>query len=104
MPSTYNGLVYPAETDTPDVPRDIQNLAKAVEKRIMGIYLSASDRDTQLTGGTAPVEGQVAYLKDTNLFTYYDGAAWQKMFNIPTFTTSTSAPSGGSDGDVWFKV
>lgn len=31
MPTTANGLRYPASTDTPDVPRDLGNLAADVE-------------------------------------------------------------------------
>lgn len=31
MPATPNGLRYPSGSDTPDVPRDMQNLAEDVE-------------------------------------------------------------------------
>lgn len=31
-------------------------------------------------------------------------AHFSKVAAAPNFTTSTSAPSGGADGDVWFKV
>lgn len=34
MPTTTNGLTYPAATATPDVPRDIQQLAVDVEAKV----------------------------------------------------------------------
>lgn len=37
------------------------------------VFDSASARDTNLP---APVEGMVAYLKDTNTVVFYDGSGW----------------------------
>ena len=39
------------------------------------VFDSSSARDTALSGVVA--EGMHVYLKDTNSFQYYDGAAWQ---------------------------
>lgn len=42
MPTTPGGLRYPASSDTPDVPRDIENLADDVESAL-GTKLNAAD-------------------------------------------------------------
>lgn len=94
----------PSEGDLPDVPVDLAALANAIEKRVAGVYNSTSDRSTKIT---SPQEGQVAYLKDTNTWTFYDGSAWQPMFAaVPTFSSGSTVPSSGSgnNGDVFFKV
>jgi hypothetical protein len=77
-------------------------LANAIEKRLAGVYNSTADRSSKVT---APEEGQVAYLKDTNTWTYYNGSAWVGLFpTVPTFTVSSTAPAGGTNGDVWLQV
>lgn len=106
MATTTPGQDFPTPTnsDDPDIPGDLFALASAIEKRVVGIYNNVADRDTRVP---APVEGQVAYLKDTNSFVYYDSAAWVTMFPTPpTFTSSASVPSNGTgaDGDVHFVV
>ena len=106
MATTTPAQAFPVMTagDEPNIPADILALATAIEKRVLGVYNNATDRDTKLT---APQEGQVAYLKDTNAFTYYDGAAWDAMFTTPPeFSSGTVVPSNasGNDGDVFFKV
>ena len=37
------------------------------------VFASAAARDAAIT---SPQEGQFAYLKDTNVTTYYTGSAW----------------------------
>jgi hypothetical protein len=96
----------PVNGDDPDVPLDMFNLAKAIEKRVMGIYASAAERNT-FTTAAGVVEGMFAYLRDTNTVTYYDGTAWVNFPpTVPAITNSTSVPSNsvGVDGDVHFKV
>lgn len=100
-----NSFPYPQSSDDPDVPSDMQALAVAIDKRVMGVYNTSSDRDTK----TASIlqEGLFAYLKDSNSVTYYDGAAWQPYpAAYPAITSGTSVPSNatGSDGDIFFKV
>jgi hypothetical protein len=77
-------------------------------------FASATERNSTLT---APKEGMLTYLEDTNTYTYYDGAAWQNLVSGGTpieeslLTTTgdmiyasaaeTAARLGiGSDGDV----
>jgi hypothetical protein len=106
MPTTTPGQSFPVPVagDDPNIPDDLNNLAVAIERRVMGVYNSVADRDARVT---APQEGQVAYLKDTNTFTFHNGTAWTAMFNQPpTFSVGTAVPdnSFGSNGDVFFKV
>jgi hypothetical protein len=65
------------------------------------VFSNAAARTAALT---APVEGMVAYLEDTNLFTTYNGSAWKNSLGVTggilqvlsvaktdTFTTSSSS-------------
>lgn len=106
MPTTTpgQGFPVPVNSDDPNIPEDMTVLALAIEKRVVGVYNSAADRASRVA---APQEGQVAFLKDTNEFTFYDGATWQPMFpKQVTITSGTTVPSNssGSNGDVFFKV
>jgi len=98
------GFPVPTAADDPDIPGDLLALALAIEKRVVGVYNSATDRDTKVS---APQEGQFAYLKDTDVLTKYNGSAWVAAFAAPpNFTSGTSVPSNatGNDGDVFFRV
>jgi hypothetical protein len=62
------------------------------------VFASAAARDAAIT---APAEGQFAYLKDTNVTTYYTGSAWANvdttgMTNPMTTTGDTIYSSSGS--------
>jgi len=62
------------------------------------VFASAAARDAAIT---SPQEGQFAYLKDTNVTTYYTGAAWANldttgMTNPMTTTGDTIYSSSGS--------
>jgi hypothetical protein len=62
------------------------------------VFASAAARDTAIT---SPQEGQFAYLKDTNVTTYYTGSAWANldttgMTNPMTTTGDTIYSSSGS--------
>lgn len=90
-------------TDDPDIPADIMALALAIEKRVVGVYNNVADRDAKIT---APVEGQIAYLKDTNKLTYYSGSAWTDVVPaLPAFYSGTTAPDNadGVNGDIYIK-
>lgn len=106
MPTTtpHQGFPVMVDGDDPNIPEDILSLANAIEKRVMGVYNSVADRSAKIT---APQEGQVAFLKDTNSFTYYNGSGWVAMFpDQVSITSGTSVPSNasGSNGDVFLKV
>jgi len=62
------------------------------------VFASAAARDAAIT---SPQEGQFAYLKDTNVTTYYTGSAWANldttgMTNPMTTTGDTIYASSGS--------
>ena len=62
------------------------------------VFASAAARDAAIT---SPQEGQFAYLKDTNVTTYYTGSAWANldttgMVNPMTTTGDTIYSSSGS--------
>jgi hypothetical protein len=62
------------------------------------VFASATARDAAIT---SPQEGQFAYLKDTNVTTYYTGSAWANldttgMVNPMTTTGDTIYSSSGS--------
>jgi hypothetical protein len=106
MPSTtpIQGFRIPVSTDDPDIVDDMTQLAKAIEKRVVGIYASASDRDTKVAGNVE--EGMFAFTKDTNSFWYHDGTNWVGFPTVvPVIRSGTGNPvnSTGIDGDVYIK-
>lgn len=108
MPGTTpaQGWRIPIPADDPDVVDDITQLAKLIEKRVMGVYATTAARDTATT--TAGVEeGMFAFTKDSNQVWYYDGSAWVAFPPAqPAITSGTSVPadSSGANGDIFFKV
>ncbi len=64
----------------------------------VGVFTDAANRDAEIT---SPQEGQFAYLKDTDVTTYYTGSAWTNldttgMVNPMTTTGDTIYSSSGS--------
>lgn len=77
MANTPNqALPYPSLGDSANGPAAFQALATAVEKQLVMTFASATERSTKLT---APVEGTVAYLRDTDTLTLYTGSAWRLL-------------------------
>jgi hypothetical protein len=106
MPTTTpaQALRVPISTDNPDVVDDMTQLALQIEKRLVGVYATVSARNSATTAAGV-VEGMFAYTMDANKFWYYDGAAWQPFPpTAPSITSGTAGPSGGVDGDIYFKV
>ena len=80
MPGTTpaQGWRIPIAADDPDVVDDITQLAKLIEKRVMGVYATTAARDTATT--TAGVEeGMFAFTKDSDKVWYYSGTAWVEI-------------------------
>lgn len=106
MPTTTPAQSFrvPVSTDNPDVPDDITQLALQIEKRVMGVYATAAARNTATTAAGVE-EGMFAYTMDTNTVWFYTGSAWTVFPPAsPAITSGTAGPSGGSDGDIYFKV
>jgi hypothetical protein len=100
------GIRVPINGDDPDIPGDMYNMAFDIEKKLLGVYTTAADRDAKIT---SPAEGQFAYLKNNDTLYCYMGAplAWT-IFPPPqpAITSGTSVPpnSSGTNGDVFLKV
>jgi len=95
----------PVNGDDPDVPGDLATLAKAIEKRVVGVYATTADRNTKTTAAGVQ-EGMIAYLQDSNTITYYDGSAWQVYPPPPPQIlngTTAPAPTTGNNGDVYYQ-
>jgi hypothetical protein len=108
MPGTTPAQDFrvPLDSDDPDVVDDVTLLAKAIEKRVMGVYATTAERDTK-TIAAGVEEGMFAFTKDTNTVWYYSGSAWVAFPPAqPSITSGTSVPSNatGADGDIYFKV
>jgi hypothetical protein len=100
--TTIQSLPYPALSDAPNGPSAIQGLAQAVETKLVMRFASASARDSTVT---SPTQGMLAWLDDTDIFTYYTGSAWVTLASKP-FTpvyaqrTSSLTVNSGTEGTV----
>lgn len=61
MPDTANGLPYPASTATPDVPRDIEALATALDDTRIPGALAAGQVAVTIANGSASGSAAVAF-------------------------------------------
>lgn len=96
--TTYLALRYPALSNAPNVPQDMQNLASDVDAMLGGIILcTSSTRPTARTGA-------VIYETDTGLYQSYNGSAWVVLGRTvtgtytPTLTAATTNPTLGTGG------
>jgi hypothetical protein len=101
--SPIQGFRYPDPNEfLKDVPQFIENLARDVEKRVVMIFTSQSDRSAKLT---SPVSGQLTWRQDTQILEVFDGSSYQQIYPaIPNITSGTAAPSGtGNAGDIYVQ-
>lgn len=110
MPGTTpaQGFRVPIQADDPDVVDDMTQLAKGIEKRVMGVYATAADRDTK-TVAAGVEEGMFAYTKDDDKTWRYSGSAWVEYPTRQAKVGSGSTVPTNSDpayvnGDIFFKV
>ena len=74
------------------------NLNQYVQDQVIAVYASSAARDAAYGGAGEPTlaEGMFCFLKDTNSFLYYDGAAWTAVdtsvdaSKIPLATVTTA--------------
>jgi len=69
-----------------------------LQEQVIGVFADASARDSAIS---SPTEGMFAYLKDTNILSYYDGSSWASFIgegDITAVTITTSGTSGLSGG------
>lgn len=93
MPNTPGaGLSYPALSDVPNVPSDMQALATDLDSQVVPRFATAVARDAAIT---SPVEGQLCYLSAAGVkeLQKYDGAAWRGMGERPLFAYKSTDES-----------
>ncbi|TXS19580.1 hypothetical protein EAO71_33750 [Streptomyces sp. ms191] len=76
-----------------------KNIANPLAARSMMRFASASARTAALTGVSAPVEGMLSYLQDTNKVYLYEGSSWVELarYQAPVLAqTSTNMTFTGS--------
>lgn len=98
--------VIPDANEDPNLPADLLAIAKAIEKRVMGVYATTAARDSA-TVAAGVEEGMFAFTKDNDSVWFYSGSAWVKFPPaVPAITSGTTVPanSSGANGDVFFKV
>lgn len=80
--------------------------------QVVGIFANSSARDSAML---TPIEGQMVYLQDTNVYQTWNGSAWAglsvssadtasnalKVGGITIFNSS-STPTANATGDLWF--
>jgi hypothetical protein len=86
-----NGLTYPALTDQPNGPAQLQTLVGQLDTRLIPRFANATARDAAIT---APVEGMYADLADTDVLWRYSGTLWVPVTLKGTTAWSASATSG----------
>lgn len=98
--------VVPDANEDPNLPADLLAIAKAIEKRVCGVYATTAARDSA-TVAAGVEEGMMAFVKADDSVWFYSGSAWVKFPPVqPAITSGTSVPSNasGANGDVFFKV
>jgi hypothetical protein len=96
MPSTaVNAIPYPdlATPAQPDVPADLQALAEAVDRKVIGSFTNATARDAAIP---SPTDGMgLAYLQDVDQFTARVNGAW---VSVPVANATWQDPVAGTAG------
>ena len=88
MPQSYKGYEIPAYTDDADAVKAFQDYTDSVDEKL------------GLPDDTTTVGAQLALKADR-----VDGtSAPSSARGVRNITVSTSAPIGGSDGDVWIQI
>lgn len=74
------GLTYPAASDPPNGPAQIQALAVSAESKLVQVYASSGARTSAFTAASlSPAAGMVSYITGTKRFEMYDGTQWAPM-------------------------
>ena len=102
--SPLQAVPYLLGSDAPSQIDDVtQDMAEAIEKKLVQVYASSADRDSKLT---APTNGMLVFLSDLGALEVRAGGLWVRLWPQPTITSGSAVPSNatGKDGDVFFLV
>lgn len=69
-----------------------------IQEQVVMVFADASARNSAVS---SPAEGMFAFLKDTNVLTFYDGSSWANFIgegDITAVTITTNATGGLSGG------
>ena len=104
--STGNqGLPYPDNAEyLKYVWQYIRDAELAIEKKLVQVFASQTDLTTRVP---SPVEGMMAYLKDSDIIQVYNGTSWKRVYpQSPAIYSGTTAPAStlGSVGDFYMQT
>lgn len=105
MPSTpRTSTPYPAGSDAPNGPSQMQALAEQLEKYTLPRFASSAARDAAIT---APAEGDCCVRTDTDMVQLYNGSGWVDLipYGAPwiTYTPTLTNVTLGTGGTVTGK-
>jgi hypothetical protein len=92
--SPVAGLPYPATSDAPAGPTQIQALTTALDSVVLARFATTALRDSTIT---APINGQVVQCLDSGLWEYVTGTGWVTT-GVRTVTTKVSTQNITSTG------
>ncbi|MGW0780306.1 hypothetical protein [Streptomyces sp. NPDC002913] len=83
------GVSIASRTDAPDAETLAKNIANGIASRSVLRYANASARTAALTGLSAPAEGMVTSLADTDRLYRYNGTAWVAVAPVTQIGTAS---------------
>ncbi|MHC3427167.1 hypothetical protein [Streptomyces sp. DT18] len=105
MPNTDpwgQGVQLMSNTDAPDIPKAVSDLAAGTIPKGVLSFASASARGATLAGAQAPFSGMLTWLRDVRRLDLYDGGTWWPVYYLPSETTvNVSLVSWSVNVDSW---
>lgn len=98
------GAPFPLQTQKPRwIPEYIKQAVLALGKISVPKYATVQARNTAIP---TPTEGDLCHVVATKALQVFTDGQWTQIYppTGPTFTVSTTAPTGGVNGDIHFQV